>query len=198
MSMFNFREKRFKEFIERLNLNGDEFILDVGGLPWDWINIGYEGKVLCLSLSNLEEGKYGKNDNIEYKKHDVTKLPYDDKSIDIVYCNSLLEHVGKENQQVVADEIKRVAKKYWVQVPYKYFLIEPHYKFPLFHIFPFPIKRFIANYWTGKILKHPYYLNELETISLPTKNEFNRLFPESLIYKERFLGFLKSLIAYRN
>ena len=196
MNKFYFRKKRFKKFFQLLNIDKSKRIVDVGGLPWDWLKLKYGGPVLCLSLSNLKEGKYGDNENIEYRKQDASKLPFDDNS-QLVYSNSLLEHVGKENQIVIAQEIARISNKYWVQVPYKYFFYEPHYKFPFFHLYPKLFRKIIAKYWTSKFLKHPHYLNEVETIHLPTQKEFEKLFPGATIKKERFLGFTKSLIAYR-
>ena len=57
------------------------------------------------------------------------------KSFDIIYSNSVIEHVGRERQKEFANEIMRVGKKYWVQTPYKHFPVEPHFVFPFFQYY---------------------------------------------------------------
>ena len=125
--MNRFRRKRFQQFFDLFQVNKSTTILDVGGLPYDWIELGHQGSVICVSLSPLREGQWG-DGNIIYLRQDATALPYPDKSFDVVYSNSLLEHVGRSNQPKVAAEIRRVAKRYWVQTPNRYFPVEPHYR----------------------------------------------------------------------
>ncbi len=46
-------------------------------------------------------------------------LPFKDKSYDIVFSNSVIEHVGNlEKQKQFADEVQRVGKSYFIQTPY--------------------------------------------------------------------------------
>ena len=189
-----FRRKRFAQFIEYLNADENSTIIDFGGLPYDWVDVGFKGKVLCVSLSNIREGKWGTG-NIQYRKMNLLDNNFQDKEFDICYSNSLLEHVGKKNQKDIANEIIRVSKKFWVQIPYRYFLLEPHYRFPFFHAFPQTVKHFIAKNWTPLFMKENYYLNEVDSIYLPTYSEYKTLFDEGEIIKEKFLGLTKSLIA---
>ena len=50
--------------------------------------------------------------------------------------------------------MRRVAKQYYVQTPYKWFPIEPHFLTPLVHYLPKPIFRHLtwlgAWYWSVK------------------------------------------------
>lgn len=83
------------------------------------------------------------------------KLPFQNNSFDIVFRNSVIEHVtipkdriwrlysGNEfrrrslvHQKEFADEIRRVGKGYWVQSPYKYFPVESHTWLPFIALFP--------------------------------------------------------------
>lgn len=194
--MNRFRRKRFEQLFSMMDVTDDSTILDVGGLPYDWIELDFRGEVICISLSNIHEGYYG-DGNIEYRIKDATTLPYDDMAFDIVYSNSLLEHVGRQNQPVVAKEIRRVGCKYWVQVPDRNFPIEPHFRAPFFYQMPFPMRKFVATYWTSLIRKKNYYLKELDTIHLLTANELQALFDDAEILKEKFLGFTKSIIAVK-
>ena len=165
--MNHFRRKRFTQFLELMKVTDKTTILDVGGLPYDWLELGFAGSVICISLSELREGKYG-NGNIVYLCQDATSLPYKDKFFDVVYSNSLLEHVGRENQSAVATEIQRVGRQYWVQTPHRNFPIEPHYRAPFFYQMPYTMRKLVATYWTPLVHKENYYLEELDTIWLLT------------------------------
>lgn len=70
-------------------------------------------------------------------KGDATNLSqYSDKSFDIVFSNSVIEHLyTKENQISMAKEVNRVGKNYFIQTPNYWFPIEPHWVFPSFSIF---------------------------------------------------------------
>lgn len=194
--MSYFRRKRFQQFFQTLEVSNTSPILDVGGLPYDWVNIKYRGPVICASLSTIREGEWG-DGNIIYRRQDATELPYSDGAFEVVYSNSLLEHVGQENQSKVAAEIRRVAKHYWVQVPHRNFPIEPHYRAVFFYQLPPRLRRLIATRWTPLVKKHNHYLAEVDTIHLLDFQEMQTLFPESTILQEKFMGFTKSLIAVK-
>jgi len=172
-------------------------ILDVGGLPYNWIELGYQGNVTCVGLSPIRKGRWGEG-NIKYMRQDATALPYSDKAFDIVYSNSLLEHVGRSNQQQVTNEIRRVGQKYWVQVPNRTFPFELHYYALFFHQMPHFLRKLIATYWTPLVRKRNYYLSEVDTIYLPNLQEMQTLFPDGEILREKVLGLTKSLIAVKN
>ncbi len=125
---------------------------------------------------------------------------FSDKSVDIVFSNSVIEHVGGfEKQKKMAEEIRRIGKKYWVQTPYKHFPIEMHFLFPLFQYFPRKFQEFIVQHWPLSFAKmyglDPIY--ELDHLRLVSISEMKEMFPDSIILKERFLGLTKSLIAYK-
>ena len=49
---------------------------------------------------------------------DATRLPFADGSYEIVYSNSVIEHLGTwENQQAFAREARRVGRRLWIQTP---------------------------------------------------------------------------------
>ena len=194
--MNRFRRKRFKHFFELMQITLSARILDVGGLPYDWVELGYKGSVICVALSPLHEGQWG-DGNIIYLRQEATALPYPDESFDVAYSNSLLEHVGRDNQPKVAAEIKRVARRYWVQTPYRYFPVEPHYYGLFYHQMPRALRRLIAAYWTPLIEKRNCYLSEVDTIYLLDTQELQALFSEAEVIQEKFLGLTKSVIAVR-
>ena len=48
---------------------------------------------------------------------DATKLPFADGEFPLAFSSSVIEHIPEELQQAFADEIRRVAKRYYVQTP---------------------------------------------------------------------------------
>ncbi len=166
--MNRFRRKRFQQFFRMMEIADDTSVLDVGGLPYDWVELKFPGPVTCISLSAIREGAWGEG-NIIYRRGDATALPYPDGAVDVVYSNSLLEHVGRENQSRVADEIRRVAQRYWVQVPNRNFPLEPHYWALFFYQMPPRLRKLVATYWTSLLKRmfrqKNYYLAEVDTIS---------------------------------
>lgn len=50
-------------------------------------------------------------------------LQFKEKEFDLVFSNSVIEHVGGfQDQMKAANEIRRVGKNYFIQTPNKYFL----------------------------------------------------------------------------
>jgi 2-polyprenyl-3-methyl-5-hydroxy-6-metoxy-1,4-benzoquinol methylase len=67
----------------------------------------------------------------------AARSPSAARSFDIVFSNSVIEHVGDaESQQQFAHEIARVGRAYWVQTPNRRFPVEPHLLTPFLHFLP--------------------------------------------------------------
>jgi len=197
---YKFRKKRFEFFLKELNVKHENTILDVGGSEQIWIGSGFEKNVTLL---NIEFKYYSKP--FKYIKCDATDMSViPDKSYDIVFSNSVIEHVGNEKRQrAFANEIERVAKTYWIQTPNKYFPIEPHFVFPFFQFLPQKIKTIVALKWKFSHFKinndtsEKLILLELSKIKLLSLSEIKELFPGSRIIKEKYFGLRKSLIVVK-
>ncbi|MEM2045934.1 MAG: class I SAM-dependent methyltransferase, partial [Candidatus Bathyarchaeia archaeon] len=60
--------------------------------------------------------------DVEWIIGDARCMPFKDKSFDVVFSNSVIEHVGNyDDQKMCAEEIRRVGKCYFVQTPNFYF-----------------------------------------------------------------------------
>jgi SAM-dependent methyltransferase len=133
---------------------------------------------------------------------DGTALPYADGSFDVVFSNSVIEHVGDfAKQEQFAREASRVGKALWIQTPAREFFIEPHLIAPFFHWLPAAWQKRVARRFTvwGLMTKPtPQQVHEfLGTIRLLTAAEMRALFPDCEIIVERFLGMPKSYVAVR-
>lgn len=119
--------------------------------------------------------------NVTYEVADGCCLPYLSKSMDWVFSNAVLEHVGSaERQRQFADEIRRVAKYgYFVTTPNKRFPIEPHSLLPFYQFFSEPWQRRVVHL-------SPYYLEHYEQIRLLDADRLRQIFPEAQI---RSIGF---------
>ena len=125
-----------------------------------------------------------------------------DRSYDIGFSNSVIEHVGTwRRQQEFAAEIRRVSDALWVQTPAYACPIEPHYMAPLIHYLPRPSSgTFSAGLrrGDGSRPKQDYVDFMVGTTRLLKKSEMRRLFPDCRILTERMLWiFPKSYIAVR-
>ena len=124
---------------------------------------------------------------------DGTDLPFDDGEFDVGFSNSVIEHVPKDRQPAFASELGRVAKRFYVQTPNRYFPIEPHYQLPFFQFLPERIRKALNRRFTLGWQAR----GEWEEITLLSARDLQRLFPDAEIHREKVLGLTKSLIAVR-
>ncbi|WP_299455631.1 class I SAM-dependent methyltransferase [uncultured Microscilla sp.] len=197
-----FREKRFNFFKSKIkNLPKPMKILDVGGTQLFWVNRGFHNNPnYHITLLNLhkEPSDYS---NIQSIVGDATNLSdYEDNHFDLVFSNSVIEHLFTyQNQEKMAAEVQRVGHYHYIQTPNYYFFIEPHYLLPFFQFLPRSLQLFILT--KTRLSRGIKYTKEaanayLDEIQLLSKKQYKRLFPESLFYKEKFLGMTKSITAH--
>ncbi len=198
-----FRRKRFALFESLVSsLPRPLRILDVGGTQIFWETVGFTKEdnveIVLLNLSKID---------VTYPKFrslvgDGRKMDeFRDKEFDIVFSNSVIEHVGEYDQQhEMAQEVRRVGKRYFIQTPSRFFPIEPHFLFPFFQFLPLRFKVFLIRHseigWFGRIPSEQGAERAVQSIRLLTERELRKLFPEARIYKEKVLGLTKSFVVY--
>jgi hypothetical protein len=197
-----FRKRRLDRFLQALSPQAEDRILDVGGYPWDWQGVAIESRLTILNIHELNTAAKGLEDRYELVVGDGTKLIYADKTFDIVYSNSVIEHLGtSEKQKEFAAEVRRVGRKLWIQTPARCFLIEPHLIAPLVHFFPKAIQRRLIRRFTvwGWLRKPTAQQVEdfLSEVRLLNHREMVELFPDCEIFAEKVLGLTKSYVAIR-
>ena len=190
-----FRRKRFCDFDQFLSGIGS--IIDFGGTPDIWLSVHRSNVVLL----NIDE--QAAPTGFMIMKGDGRKTLLPDKSFDLAFSNSTIEHVGTwQDQQAFAKELCRVGKRVYCQTPARGFFFEPHYFTP-----------FVA--WVGFLLKNYWFVRYFTYYGLRWKpsraqvkdfqshlrllnySEMQHLFPNWSIRRERFLGMTKAYIAIR-
>lgn len=165
---------------------------------WQLLNLSEGAKVVVLNepRAGSDTAVYG----------DGCNLPFADQSFDIAFSNSVIEHVGDAGaQRRFAAEIRRSARGYWVQTPNRYFPIEPHLLTPFVHLLPRAwaapiVRRFTVWQWLFRPTedRRRFYIEHfLADIRLLSARDMQRLFPDAVILREKFLFLTKSLVAYR-
>lgn len=198
------RRKRFGLFqslVETLTVVKPLKILDAGGTQSFWSTMGMTKEDVQIVLLNLTEDQvmYQNFQSIVGDVRDMSQ--FKDHEFDVVFSNSVIEHVGNFSDQLrMADEIKRVGKRYFLQTPNRHFLIEPHFFFPLFQFLPRAMQIWlVAHFSLGSYPKIPdkqEAMKAIDGIRLLTKKELKILFPNATFFEEKFLGLTKSYIVY--
>ena len=202
-----FRARRFtffKGILDKLTATGQKVkILDIGGTEDYWKSMGLTlGDNIEIVLLNLYQNEFT-GSGFKSIKGDACNLEaMADKTYDLVFSNSVIEHLFSiENQQKMANEVKRVGKNYYIQTPNKFFPIEPHWVFPFFQFLPFGLKVFLTqNFNLGHIPKaktKQEAIDLVNEVNLLSKKELENLFSESKLYIEKFMGFHKSYAVYK-
>lgn len=177
-------------------------ILDVGGIENFWKAIGYEPEDgVEITLLNLERVEVSEPGMISVSGDACDLSQYGDDSYDIVFSNSVIEHLFTlENSAKMANEVRRVGKRYFVQTPNKYFPIEPHFHFPFWQFLPESMRAsLLMRKKRGHVARsetREKALREVREIRLLTRRELAKLFPDGKIVVERWKGLPKSFMVY--
>lgn len=188
------RGRVLRQQIDRLaaHLGRPIVILDVGGRQDYWRNVGTD---------NVSQIRLLNNDGDELTRGVVSGIfssemgdachlsTYDDKSIDLVHSNSVIEHVGNwTNMAAMAREVRRVGRSGWIQTPAWAFPIEPHFKVPFMHWLGQPMRRrmlrFSRDYGNLSVAEQRFHIDR---INLLCYGEFRSLFDDADIFIERLV-----------
>jgi hypothetical protein len=199
------RQKRISLLFDLLDdLNPPIRILDVGGTIGFWKLAPPEKLAgIHLTLLNLSQSSTDGMPNAESISGDARDLSrFQDKSFDLCFSNSVIEHVGTLFDQIaMAREIDRVAKRFFVQTPNRYFPLEPHFHVPLWQFLPLACRSAMhRRFKLGWMEAQPDPLRaraSVEQVRLLSRTDMQRLFPDARIVEERFAFMTKSLFAIK-
>lgn len=202
------RMRRVVELIEAIHAEkGEVRIIDLGGRPEYWAmfdRVMLERCRVHVTLIGFEAGDDGDDPMFTTIVGDACALPqYPDLAFDLAHSNSVIEHVGDwKHVEAFAREVRRLAPRYYVQTPYFWFPIEPHYSAPFFH-------------WRSegararRLMRKPLgfspqaqdvgeAMRDVQDARLLDKTQYRYLFPDAAHVDERVAGLTKSLIAVRD
>jgi hypothetical protein len=199
------RTKRQKLFSALLRPQPHEVVLDVGGYPRTWTGAAQQvQRIDCLNVHPLDwQPESAPHHHITTLVGDGCALAFADRTYDIAFSNSVIEHVGDwDRQRSFAAEIRRVGDRLWVQTPAYECPIEPHFLAPFVHWLPVPVRKVVVRWLTpwGWLQRPSRQEAEdaVRTTRLLTRAEMAELFPDCEILTERLLWVLpKAYIAVR-
>ena len=198
-----FRRRRMARFAELMKVGGETRVLDIGGTPDCWRLLPNPPRVILLNTPRAQADLAGAE---SWVAGDGRALPFRDGAFDIVFSNSVIEHVGDAaSQQRFAREVARVGRSFWVQTPNRWFPVEQHLLTPFLHWLPRSWQQVLApkvNLWqfltpVSEDRRRFYIDHYLRDVRLLGPRDMRRLFPEARLLRERMWGWTKSLVALR-
>ncbi len=183
-----------RAFVARFRPTTVTRVLDVGGTPFNWTLVRDRPDVVFLNRVVPEGAESG-----SWVVADARALPFQDQAFDIVYSNSLVEHLGERKEQhLFAEEVRRVGRSYYVQTPDKWFPVETHLLALFIHWLPRRLQKRLWRWCSLRGFLEPQKCPEImENLHLLSKKQMRRLFPEAEVWRERFFGFCKSIMVVK-
>lgn len=112
-------------------------MLDIGsgsGVLADYIAKRYELDLTCIdTICNLQDF------SMQFARADGRHLPFSDDTFNLVSAISIIEHIPRINRDKFLSEVRRVLTGdglFFLQIPNRYFPIEPHSYLPFIGYFP--------------------------------------------------------------
>ena len=192
-----------RDFERAFRLSAAARVLDAGGTSLNWSFVETMPRLVVLNLPRTREET---DAGVTLLFADGRAMPFRDGAFDVVFSNSVIEHLGdEESQRRFAAEVARVGRGYWVETPSRWFPVEPHLLTPFLHWLPTSwsravVRRFTVWQWIARPREDQrawYVRHCTEEVRLLGAREMKTLFPGAVIRRERFLGWTKSLIAWR-
>src|SRR4051794_40989335 len=202
------RSRRFEAFatlVEQLAAGREDpvRILDIGGTNAYWEQRGWADRDdIRVTLVNLD-AEPAVHPHIDPRAGDATDLgEFADGSFDIVFSNSVIEHLQTmERQRAMAAEVRRLAPIYWVQTPNFWFPVDPHFLTPACHWLPVRARVALLRRrrwgWRGPCPDPAEADALVREVRLMRGAELRRMFPEADVQPEKLGPFVKSFVAVR-
>jgi hypothetical protein len=196
------RARRWEWFQAEFPDIGSMSIIDLGGTAEAWLRSPV--RPASVHVVNLEpETAEPAASWIRADQADACNLPdrISRGSYDLVFSNSVIEHVGGHAQRMrFAEAVHKLANVHWVQTPYRYFPVEPHWLFPGLQFMPLALRARLSYHWPLVHTKAGSLSEALQAsmeVELVSRTEMRFYFPKSDIRAERGFGLVKSLVAIK-
>lgn len=195
------RAQRWEWFARSFPGLGSMSVIDLGGRAESWLRAPVH--LARVHVVNLEKSPSEIPGWISAEVGDACELPKHVRAgdYDLVFSNSVIEHVGGHERRLrFAEAVHELAPRHWIQTPYRYFPVEPHFLFPAFQFLPLAARARILRHWP--LVHTPpedrdTALRIALSVELLGRTELAYYFPHSEIRAERVGGLPKSLIAIK-
>lgn len=195
------RERRAHWLAEAFPDLAEMSVIDLGGRVGAWERVPVRPK--HVHVVNLEPLPTDVPAWAEVDHADACALPAHlaQRRYDLVFSNSVIEHVGGHERRLrFAESVHLLSAAHWVQTPYRYFPIEPHWIAPGMQFLPVVVRTEVARRWplayTPGRTREAAMTRVLWT-ELIDRTQLRFYFPDSTLRAEKIFGLPKSLIAYR-
>ena len=196
-----FLKNRIKVLLQVYNIDDRTSILDLGGYDGRYMD-ELKRQFANIKVTIADQDRQGLALAQEKGYNTIfldgsEKLPFTDKQFDLIFCNSVIEHVTIPKNQIwetknsaefkkrswdiqlhFAKEVERSGKAYFVQTPNRNFFIEHHSWFPFVQFLPrntlIKFLKFSNKFWIKQTGPDWNLLDE---------NQLKELFPSAKIIK---------------
>jgi Methyltransferase domain len=199
-----FRRRRMRKFVGTLNIKPGTRVLDLGGAPAIWEHVSVPVEITLLNLPGaVSSGEVEILQSPSLRHHTFHVIEGDacnvaqfgDRSFDVVFSNSVIEHVGPPAKQAeFAHEVRRLGRSYWVQTPSKWFPIEAHSGMPFYWFYPEWLRAALMRSWRKRL--PAWWADYIGTTRVLSRRRMVELFPNGRTRADYFLGFQKSYVSY--
>lgn len=194
------RRKMFGKFMAAVAPTPNMKVLDVGvtnanGRQGNFFEAlyPYTSQITAAGLEDASQLE-AEFPGLRYVKLDGGRLPFGDRSFDIVVSFAVLEHVGTRVQQrEFLHELCRVGSVCFLSTPNRWFPIEVHTLIPFLH--------WLSPRWFRvalRLLGHAFYAEE-KNLNLLSDHDVRQLLPRSAkvtAYHIRLFGFISNLVYF--
>lgn len=191
------RRHRLKVFLDRLAVRPSDRVLDLGGRPELWNLVPWRLEVTILNLPGTTGHEVASHHQLRFVEGDACAALEDwrDGEFDVVFSNSVIEHVGDEARQAAfARNARRLGRRYWVQTPAPGFPLEAHTGMPFWWLYPEPLRAACIRRWRRTL---PSWAEDVAQTRVLSRDRMRALFPDARMFVETFAGLPKSYSAYR-
>lgn len=197
------RARRWEVFSELFPDIESMSVIDLGGTVDAWHRAPVHPK--HVTVLNLFEPGISQSEDVVAVTGDacdavsVLQEQTGTSQFDLVFSNAVLEHVGGHANRVrFAASVRDLGRRHWIQTPYRFFPLEPHWLFPGMQFLPVVARARVASTWP--LAHSPAHtmgeaMESVQWTELVGVAEMRWYFPDSHIRHERALGLTKSLIA---
>lgn len=196
----SFREQRMHRFLRDFGITRDTRLLDVGGTLYNWTLAPVCPKITILNRVHCDAPHAA----ADWVLGDGCTLPFGDHSFDVVFSNSVIEHLGTlERQQAFAAEVARVGRRYFVANSEPLVSDRDSPVESLRALSPQALAGRHVRRWTVWAVltgivserKNSYIEHYLADVRWLDGAALQALFPRATVVPERFLGLTKSVLA---